>query len=155
MVSHSRAHAQEVAPLPSPVDDAAAAAAHELPHRARQAYERAVTYLGTRQHADGRVAGEVVWNTMLPAQYVLLMHVLRRPIEPGRARRIYRSLEVQRRADGAFGMHPHSPAYLFHTVLAYVALRQCVRIKRHLPFGREYAAQCRQVLSLFKDIVRV
>lgn len=121
MVPHSRAHAQEVAaPLLPLVTDPATAA---LPERALQAYERAVTYLGTRQHADGRVAGEVVWNTMLPCQYVLLCHVLRRPIEPGRARRIYRSLAVQRRDDGAFGMHPHSPAYLFHTVLAYVALR--------------------------------
>lgn len=91
--------------------------------RARQAYGRAVGYLATRQHADGRVAGEVVWNTMLPCQYVLLCHVLRRPIEPGRARRIYRSLQVQARPDFAFGMHPHSGAYLFHTVLAYVALR--------------------------------
>lgn len=121
MVPHSHAHAHPVAaPEPPLATDPTAAA---LPERALRAYERAVTYLGTRQHADGRVAGEVVWNTMLPCQYVLLCHVLRRPIEPGRARRIYRSLAVQRREDGAFGMHPHSPAYLFHTVLAYVALR--------------------------------
>ncbi|MCX4239374.1 prenyltransferase/squalene oxidase repeat-containing protein [Paraliomyxa miuraensis] len=80
-------------------------------------------YLGTRQHADGRVAGEVVWNSMLASQYVMLCHMLGRPIEPGRARRIRRALEVQRRDDGGFGMHPQSPSYLFHTVLAYVALR--------------------------------
>ena len=58
MVPHSRAHAQEVAaPLLPLVTDPATAA---LPERALRAYERAVTYLGTRQHADGRVAGEVV-----------------------------------------------------------------------------------------------
>jgi squalene/oxidosqualene cyclase-like protein len=121
MVPRPQAHAQVLAtPLrPLPTDPAA----HALPERAHRAYERAVSYLGTRQHADGRVAGEVVWNTMLPCQYVLLMHVLRRPIEPGRARRIYRSIAVQRRPDGAFGMHPNSSSYLFHTTLAYVALR--------------------------------
>jgi squalene/oxidosqualene cyclase-like protein len=121
MVPRPQAHAQVLAAAlrPLPTDPAA----DPLPERARRAYERSVTYLGTRQHADGRVAGEVVWNTMLPCQYVLLMHVLRRPIEPGRARRIYRSIAVQHRPDGAFGMHPHSSSYLFHTTLAYVALR--------------------------------
>jgi squalene/oxidosqualene cyclase-like protein len=120
MVPHLATNAQvtplRVATPRSPEADATALAA-------RRAYARAVAYLGTRQHADGRVAGEVVWNAMLPCQYVILCHVLGRPIEPGRARRIVRQLEVQRRPDGAFGMHPHSDAYLFHTVLAYVALR--------------------------------
>lgn len=94
-----------------------------MPARAKRGYARAVSYLGTRQHADGRVAGEVVWNPMLPCQYVMLCHMLGRPIEPGRARRLYRALQLQRRDDGGFGMHPCSPSYLFHTVLAYVALR--------------------------------
>ncbi|MCA9651914.1 MAG: hypothetical protein KC501_18510 [Myxococcales bacterium] len=82
-----------------------------------------LAYLGTRQHADGRVAGEVVWNPMLPCQYVMMCHVLGRPIPPRRAARIRRALEVQRREDGGWGMHPDSPSYLFHTVLGYVALR--------------------------------
>jgi squalene/oxidosqualene cyclase-like protein len=123
MVLGPQAHA-EVASGPEPAT-AAHPGAPPLHARARQAYARAVTYLGTRQHADGRVAGEVVWNPMLPCQYVMLCHVLGRPIEPGRARRIYRALQVQRNADGGWGMHPHSPSYLFHTVLAYVALRLC------------------------------
>jgi lanosterol synthase len=116
MVPGPQAHGQVAAPV-------AGDHAEALPARARRGYAQAVRYLGTRQHADGRVAGEVVWNTMLPCQYVMLCHVLRRPISPDRARRIHRSLAVQRRADGAFGMHPHGPATLFHTVLAYVALR--------------------------------
>lgn len=94
-----------------------------LAARALDAYGRAVGYLSTRQHADGRVAGEVVWNPMLACQYVMLHHMLGRPIAPRRARWIHRALQVQRRDDGGWGMHPQSPSYLFHTVLAYVALR--------------------------------
>ncbi len=109
MVSSPRAHA--VASTPS------------LHAQAHDAYGRAVGYLSTRQHADGRVAGEVVWNIMLPCQYVMLCHMVGRPVDPGRARRIYRSLQVQHRDDGGWGMHPQSPSYLFHTVLGYVTLR--------------------------------
>lgn len=94
-----------------------------LAEQARVGYDRALGYLGSRQHADGRVAGEVVWNPMLPCQYVMMCHMLGRPIEPRRAAQVYRSLQVQRRDDGGWGMHPHSDSYLFHTVLGYVALR--------------------------------
>ncbi|MEX1363583.1 MAG: prenyltransferase/squalene oxidase repeat-containing protein, partial [Nannocystaceae bacterium] len=94
-----------------------------LAEQARVAYDRALAYLGSRQHADGRVAGEVVWNPMLPCQYVMMCHMLGRPIEPRRAQQVYRSLQVQRRDDGGWGMHPQSDSYLFHTVLGYVALR--------------------------------
>ncbi|MCA9709290.1 MAG: hypothetical protein KDK70_25835 [Myxococcales bacterium] len=99
------------------------AARPALPTRALDAYARAVGYLATRQHADGRVAGEVVWNPMLACQYVMLCHMVGRPIEPRRARWIHRALQVQRCDDGGWGMHPQSPSYLFHTVLGYVALR--------------------------------
>lgn len=117
MVPDSHAHPHPVAAGP------ALAGEPTLRARAQQSYARAVRYLGTRQHADGRVAGEVVWNPMLPCQYVMLCHVLGRPLSPGRARRVYRALQMQRREDGGWGMHPHSHSYLFHTVLAYVALR--------------------------------
>ncbi len=99
------------------------ASSPSLTSQAHDGYARALGYLSTRQHADGRVAGEVVWNPMLPCQYVMMCHMMGRPIDAGRARRIYRSLEVQRCEDGGWGMHPDSPSYLFHTVLGYVALR--------------------------------
>jgi squalene/oxidosqualene cyclase-like protein len=88
-----------------------------------RAYEAALGHLRSVQHADGRVAGEVVWNIMLPCQYVILSHVLRREIPDDRKRRIHRSLKMQVRDDGGWGMHPDSPSWLFHTVLGYVALR--------------------------------
>ncbi|MEM7153027.1 MAG: prenyltransferase/squalene oxidase repeat-containing protein [Myxococcota bacterium] len=101
-----------------PLNDSAAPVA-----QTHDAYDRALHYLSTRQHADGRVAGEVVWNPMLPCQYVMLCHMLGRPIEAQRARRVHRQLEVLRNEDGGWGMHPNTPSYLFHTVLGYVALR--------------------------------
>ncbi|MBL4689779.1 MAG: hypothetical protein JKY37_34645 [Nannocystaceae bacterium] len=89
----------------------------------RLAYARALAHLRSVQHADGRVAGEVVWNPMLVSQYVMLRHILGRPIDGPRRARIRRSLECQVCDDGGWGMHPDSPSYLFHTVLGYVALR--------------------------------
>ncbi|MCH9685518.1 MAG: 2,3-oxidosqualene cyclase [Deltaproteobacteria bacterium] len=104
-------------------DSATVTVASSLSSRAHEGYDQALAYLSTRQHADGRVAGEVVWNPMLPCQYVMLCHMMGRPIDPARARRVYRSLQVQRCDDGGWGMHPDSPSYLFHTVLGYVTLR--------------------------------
>lgn len=44
--------------------------------------------------------------------------------------------------------------FLTKSVLVYVALRQCVRLKKHLPFGAEYRAQCAQVLRLLAGVLR-
>ncbi len=71
-----------------------------------------MAHLRTHQHADGRVAGEVVWNPMLPCQYVMLCHMLGRPIPPSRARQIYRGLQLQRRDDGGCNASCGCPAYL-------------------------------------------
>ena len=60
---------------------------------------------------------------MLVCQYVIACEVLRRPIPAARKQHIRRSLELQVRPDGGWGMHPDSPSWLFHTTLAYVALR--------------------------------
>ncbi len=60
---------------------------------------------------------------MLVCQYVILCEILGQPIAPERRRRIRRSLELQVRSDGGWGMHPDSASWLFHTTLAYVALR--------------------------------
>jgi len=60
---------------------------------------------------------------MLVSQYVFLRHIVGRPIPEPRRSRIRQSLEQQVCRDGGWGMHPDSEAYLFHTVLGYVALR--------------------------------
>jgi squalene/oxidosqualene cyclase-like protein len=114
-------------------------------------YERALEALAAAQQQNGAWAGEVVWNPMLICQYVICCHIVGREIPPERKARIRQSLELQRKRDGGWGMHPSSnsssnsgplaaapstpredgPAglagehdsWLFHTILAYVALR--------------------------------
>jgi squalene/oxidosqualene cyclase-like protein len=115
------------------------------------AYTRACAALEAAQKQNGAWAGEVVWNPMLVCQYVICCHIVGRPIPADRRRRIRRSLELQRKRDGGWGMHPDlvstdpsrpklvetpppRPAepgrlagkhdsWMFHTVLGYVALR--------------------------------
>lgn len=121
MVSHSQARVLTTSPT-------------------RAAYGRALDHLRTRQHADGRVAGEVVWNIMLPCQYVMLAHILGRPIAPRRRAQIIVGLRRQQNEDGGWGMHPHTPSFLFHTVLGYVALRllDCERTDPMLAAAHRY-----------------
>ena len=88
-----------------------------------EAYARALGHLRQVQQPRGALAGEVVWNPMLVCQYVLACEILQRPIDEPRKRHIRRSLELQVRPDGGWGMHPDSASWLFHTTLAYVALR--------------------------------
>ena len=87
------------------------------------ALENAAARLLDLQREDGAWEGEMVWCPMLTAQYVLLHHVLGRPLEPGRRRRVLRSFERTRLAGGTWGLHEHSPPHLFVTVLVYVAAR--------------------------------
>ncbi|MEZ4453482.1 MAG: prenyltransferase/squalene oxidase repeat-containing protein [Nannocystaceae bacterium] len=111
-------------PLPSA--EASARAANEprpLAADARRTYEALCDHLRARQRPSGALAGEVIWNPMLVSQYVIAMHLLGQPIAADRRRRILRSFAVQVRDDGGWGMHPDSDSYLFHTALAYVALR--------------------------------
>ena len=90
---------------------------------AEPALRRAAVRLLDLQREDGAWEGEMVWCPMLTAQYVLLQHILGEPIDSGRRRRILRSFECTRLADGAWGLHEHSPPHLFVTVLVYVASR--------------------------------
>lgn len=65
----------------------------------------------------------MVWCPMLTAQYVLLHHLLERPLEPERRRRVLRSFEHTRLEGGTWGLHEHSEPHLFVTTLVYVAAR--------------------------------
>ena len=75
------------------------------------------------QREDGAWEGEMVWCPMLTAQYVLLHHLIGRPLEPGRRRRVLRSFARTRLEGGTWGLHEHSPPHLFVTALVYVAAR--------------------------------
>ena len=90
---------------------------------AHEALRRAAGRLRSLQHEDGRWEGEMVWCPMLTAQYVILMHVVGREIEPRRRWLVLRQFERTRLGEGAWGLHEHSRPYLFVTVLVYVAAR--------------------------------
>lgn len=65
----------------------------------------------------------MVWCTMILSQYVLVQHVAGRAWDETTRAAILRHYEVTRTPDGAWGLHPESPGYVFTTALAYVALR--------------------------------
>ena len=101
----------------------AARPGESAPPNAGPALDRAAARLLDLQGEDGAWEGEMIWCPMLTAQYVLLLHILGEPVETGRRRRILRSFEHTRLADGAWGMHEHSPPHLFVTTLVYAAAR--------------------------------
>ena len=87
------------------------------------ALKNAAARLLDLQNEDGSWEGEMVWCPMLTAQYVLLHHIIGRPLEPGRRQRVLRSFERTRLEGGAWGLHEHSPPHLFVTTLVYAAAR--------------------------------
>lgn len=87
------------------------------------ALARGVDALLAEQAEDGSFEGEVVWCPMLAAQYVLAHHVMGRPIDPERRRRLLIHFEHTRLPSGTWGLHEKSAPYLFVTTLVYVAAR--------------------------------
>ena len=84
---------------------------------------RAIDHLTSLQHPAGYWEAEMVWNTMLLSQWVLVQKIVGREITEDRKRRILRHYEVTRLADGSWPMHGEGPGYVFFTSMAYVALR--------------------------------
>ena len=75
------------------------------------------------QREDGSFEGEVVWCPMLSAQYVLLHHILGRPLAPARRRSVLRYFQRSRLKGGLWSLHEHEPPNLFVTALVYVSAR--------------------------------
>ncbi len=94
-----------------------------VPPTAESAYAAAVSHLLAIQKPDGGWEGEMVWNTMILSQYVIVQHAVGRRIAPSAAGKMIQHYRVTRTADGAWGMHSESEGYVFFTALAYVALR--------------------------------
>jgi len=65
----------------------------------------------------------MVWCTMILAQAIIVRTVVGRPYPAADHPAIVAYFQHHQRADGAWGMHPESPGYVFFTTLAYVALR--------------------------------
>ena len=90
---------------------------------ARPALRRAAERLLHLQGEDGSFEGEVVWCPMLSAQYVLLHHMIGRPLGSDRRRRVLRYFERARLDGGLWSLHEHEPPSLFVTTLVYVSAR--------------------------------
>ena len=65
----------------------------------------------------------MVWCPMITAQYVIVRHVVGRPVEASARPALVRYLEVTRTDEGGWGLHRESASYVFVTTLVYVALR--------------------------------
>ena len=87
------------------------------------ALQSATARLLELQGEDGGWEGEMVWCPMITAQWVLLQHIIGRPIESGRRRRVLRYFEQSRLPGGVWGLHDHGAPHLFVTTLVYVACR--------------------------------
>ena len=94
----------------------------ELPD-SHSALERATYCLLNLQSEDGSLEGEVLWCPLISTQYVLLHHVLGRPIEPSRQIGLLRYFQQSRLEGGLWSLHEHEPPSLFVTTLVYVASR--------------------------------
>lgn len=85
--------------------------------------KRALNYLESQQRPNGCVVGEVVWSTMITAQYVMVSRATGCAITPTRHAAILKFFLHEQRADGGWGAHAASDSLVFNTTLAYVALR--------------------------------
>ena len=65
----------------------------------------------------------MVWCPMITAQVAIVRQVVGRPVDAATREGIRRYLRSTATAEGAWGLHPESPGYVFVTTLVYVALR--------------------------------
>ncbi|GAA2511949.1 prenyltransferase/squalene oxidase repeat-containing protein [Streptomyces gobitricini] len=100
-------HAAPAPPLPTP----------------RTAHRRATDRLLAQQRPDGCWEGEMVWNTMILSQYVIVAHIVGRPTDPREREAMVQHYRTTVTADGGWGLHPESATSMYCTVLAHVALR--------------------------------
>ena len=84
---------------------------------------RAQARLLELQQPGGDWEGEMVWCSMILAQAVIVRTVVGRPYSAAERQGILKHFACTQFSDGAWGMHPESPGYVFFTSLAYVAIR--------------------------------
>ena len=88
-----------------------------------KATEKAVSHLLGLQKPSGDWEGEMVWCTMILAQAIIVRTLTGRTYSSEERQAIIKNFAITQSGDGAWGMHPESPGYVFFTTLAYVALR--------------------------------
>lgn len=87
------------------------------------AYSRGCTALIARQGVEGEFEGEMVWNTMILSERVIVGHLVGRPPDEHLRAGIVRQYETTVMPEGCWGWHLEGDPSLFLTTLAYVALR--------------------------------
>ncbi|MFI1682103.1 prenyltransferase/squalene oxidase repeat-containing protein [Streptomyces sp. NPDC020607] len=95
----------------------------DIGSQAPAAYDAACEHLLGLQRDDGSWEGEMEWSTMVLSQYVIVLHLLRRPVEGATRQGAIRYFTRTRTAAGGWGMHPQGPPSPYATTLAYLALR--------------------------------
>ena len=91
--------------------------------RVAHAIDAGMGYLRSIQKPDGCIQGEVQWSPSMTAQYVMVAFMTGRSIPEERRVRFIKHFEAWECDEGGWGMHYESPAYVYVTVLGYVALR--------------------------------
>ena len=86
---------------------------------------RAIAHLAAVQLPNGAWEAEMVWNSMLLSQWVMVQHIVGKlPTIDARTRaRILHQYDVTQTPEGGWAMHGEGAPYVFMTTLAYVALR--------------------------------
>jgi lanosterol synthase len=86
---------------------------------------KAYEFLAELQHPTGYWEAEMVWNSMLLSQWVIVQKIVGRldGIPDDTRARIIKQYEVTRTPEGGWGMHGEGGPYVFMTALGYVALR--------------------------------
>ncbi len=86
---------------------------------------RAIDHLAAVQLPNGAWEAEMVWNSMLLSQWVIVQHIVGKlPAIDARTRaRILHQYETTQTPEGGWAMHGEGGPFVFMTSLAYVALR--------------------------------
>ncbi|WP_405594768.1 prenyltransferase/squalene oxidase repeat-containing protein [Streptomyces sp. NBC_01092] len=82
-----------------------------------------MAHLLSLQRPDGSWEGEVVWNTMILSQYVIVRALVASPVPAADHALVVRHFEVTRTPEGGWGLHPDAGPSVYCTTLAYCALR--------------------------------
>lgn len=98
----------------------------------RHALEQGRRFLASLQHEGGHWEGEVVWNTMITSQYVMVSHLIGRELPEDKHTGCQKYFDVWQMEEGCWGMHADSTkGSLFVTAMVYTALRLLGRPPEH------------------------
>jgi lanosterol synthase len=85
--------------------------------------DRGINHLLSQQRDDGCWEGEMVWCTMILAQYIIVKRITGETFDTRTTAAMVKYFRGNRTPEGVWGLHPESGGYVFFTTLSYVALR--------------------------------